>query len=90
MPTAVKTKSFSFGGCTVANFSPAVSVLSPATKMLNVSITFEDALKLNLALQECIRKLNSYSRSTTAGKRTGLNIAVHLQTQRLTVNETSL
>ena len=86
----VQTKKFSFGGCTVSSFSPEVSALSPKTEMLNVSISFEDALKLSLAIQECVRKLNSYNRSTTAGKRTGLNIAVHLQKRRLTVNEATL
>lgn len=90
MPAPLKVKSFSFGGCTVSNFSPEIPALSPSTKMLNVSITFDEALKLSLAIQECVRKLNSYNRSTTAGKRTGLNIAVHLQSHRLTVNEAKL
>lgn len=90
MTAEVKTKKFSFGGCTVVGFSPEVSSLSPKTEMLNVTISFEDALKLNLAIQECVRKLNSYNRSTTAGKRTGLNVAVHLQKGRLTVNETTV
>lgn len=90
MPTEMKIKKFSFGGCTVSNFSPDVSALSPRTEMLNVSVSFEDGLKLSLAIQECVRKLNSYNRSTSAGKRTGLNIAVHLQKHRVTVNETML
>jgi hypothetical protein len=55
---------------------------------LNVRIGFEEALKLHLAIGECIRKLNSYKRSTTAGKRTALNIAIHLTKNRVTVNET--
>src|SRR5262245_56957395 len=87
---AVKVKTFSFGSCAVSSFSPEVTALSSKTKMLNVTVSFEDALKLSLAIQECARKLNSYNRSTSAGKRTGLNVAVHLQTRRLTVNETTL
>jgi hypothetical protein len=90
MAAEVKVKKFSFGGCTVSSFSPKVLGLSPTTEMLNVSVSFEDALKLSLAVQECVRKLNSYNRSTSAGKRTGLNIAVHLQKGRVTVNETTL
>ncbi|MEW6688058.1 MAG: hypothetical protein AB1452_03095 [Pseudomonadota bacterium] len=90
MAAETKIKKFSFGGCAVSCFSPAISALSSKTEMLNVSVSFEDALKLSLAIQECVRKLNSYNRSTRAGKRTGLNIAVHLQKARVTVNETAL
>jgi hypothetical protein len=81
------TKTFSFGGCDFSKTSPQISTLSPATAVLNVRIGFEDALKLHLAIGECIRKLNSYKRSTTEGKRTALNLAVHLAKNRITVNE---
>jgi hypothetical protein len=87
-PLAVKT--FSFGGCDFRRTSPAIDVLSPNTKMLNVEIDFEEALKLHLAIGECIRKLNSYKRSTRAGKRTGLNLAIHLTKRRVTINEAKL
>ena len=90
MPTNPPVKTFSFGGCNFSGTSPKLSALSPETKMLNVFMSFEDALKLNLAIQECVRTLNTYKRSTTAGRRTGLNISVHLQGGRITVNETSL
>lgn len=55
--------------------------------MLNLRISFEDALKLHLAIGECVRKLNSYKRSTSEGKRTALNLAIHLGKNRITVNE---
>jgi hypothetical protein len=81
-------KQFSFGGCDIGHTSPALTELSPATSVLNVRIGFEEALKLHLAIGECVRKLNSYKRSTTTGKRTALNIAIHLSKNRVTVNET--
>lgn len=58
--------------------------------MLNIEINFEEALKLHLAIGECIRKLNSYNRSTRAGKRTALNLAIHLSKGRVTINEARL
>jgi hypothetical protein len=82
---AVKT--FSFGGCDIDQTSPILAALTPDTQVLNIRIGFEDALKLHLAIGECIRKLNSYKRSTSAGKRTALNLAIHLSKGRLTVNE---
>ncbi len=83
-------KTFSFGGCDFYRTSPGVAALSPSTQVLNIEISFEDALKLNLAIEECIRKLNSYKRSTRAGKRTGLNLAIHLSKGRVTINEAKL
>jgi len=79
-----------FGGCVFSGTSPGLSGLSSKTPMLNVWMSFEEALKFSLAIQECVRKLNTYKRSTRDGKRTGLNIAVHLQKRRITVNETTV
>ncbi len=79
-----------FGGCTFEGTSPKVAALSPETPMLNVWMSFEEALKFSLAIQECVRKLNSYHRGTKAGKQTGLNIAVRLHKRRITVNETTV
>ncbi len=45
-------KKVSFGTCSYAKTSPAQGTLSPKTKILNVLISFEDALKLNLAIDE--------------------------------------
>lgn len=83
-------KTFSFGGCDFGRTSPSVEALSPNTPVLNVEITFEEALKLHLAIGECVRKLNSYKRSTSAGKRTALNLAIHLSKGRVTINEGKL
>jgi hypothetical protein len=90
MASTPPVKTFSFGGCSISGTSPKLSALSPKTSMLNVFMSFEDALKLNLAIQECVRTLNTYNRSTKKGKRTGLNIAVHLQKGRITVNQAML
>jgi len=89
-PVSPALKTFSFGGCDFSRTSPAVETFSPNTQVLSIEIGFEDALKLHLAIGECVRKLNSYKRSTTAGKRTALNLAVHLSKNRVTINETKL
>lgn len=88
--TSPAFKTFSFGGCDFGRTSPGVGALSPNTQVLNLEIGFEEALKLHLAIGECIRKLNSYKRSTAAGKRTALNLAIHLSKGRVTVNEAKL
>ena len=83
-------KTFSFGGCSFSNISPKRVALNSETKILNIMMTFEESLKLNLAIDECIRRLNSYKRSTKSGKSAGLNLAIHLEAERVTVNEGKL
>ena len=90
METSPPTKKFSFGICNFGRTSPPLTNLSPDTQVFNIEIAFEEALKLNLAIDECVRKLNSYKRSTTAGKRSGLNLAIHLSRGVITVNEANL
>ena len=84
------TKKFSFGGCHYERTSPPLSDLSPSTKVLNVELSLDEALKLNLALDECIRKINRYKESAESGKRALVNVAVHLHVERISVNESKL
>lgn len=90
MKETAAEKTFAFGTCDYAFVSPDRSKLTPKTKILNVVVSFEDALKLNLALDECIRKINRYKRSTTAGKRAAVNICLHLNSNRIAVSEGKL
>ena len=80
-------KTFSYGACEIVGYSPRKEKLSPDTKTLNIKIGFEEALKLNLALDECIRKLNRYKMSSKAGKRAAVNLILHLHQNRLAVAE---
>ncbi len=85
-----KIKTASFGACSFRKTSPPLAKLSPQTRVLNVLIPFEDALKLNVAIDECVRKLNSYNRSFRTGKNAGLCLAVHLDKGRVTITEAGL
>ncbi len=87
---SVVTKKFSFGTSRFSRTSPSLEKLDSQTVILNIYLTFEDALKLNLSVDECIRKLNAYNRSTKAGKSKGMNLAIHLAQGRITVNETNV
>jgi hypothetical protein len=83
-------KTFSFGSCDVARIGPPIEDLDGDNRAINIALTFEDALKLNLAIDECVRQLNRYKRSTTAGKRTGLNLCLYLDRKRISVNVAKL
>lgn len=81
-----RKKKASFGGCNVAWFSPDKRL----AKSLNICLSFEEALKLNLALEECIRTLNTYDRSTKAGKKAALALAIKPQNYRIDVLESKI
>mgnify|MGYP003538040149 CR=1 FL=1 len=83
-------KTFSFGACNVSKYSPPKEKLSSETKVLNIAISFEDALKLNLSLDECIRKLNKYKRNSKAGQHCAVNLILHLTQDRISISEGKL
>ena len=83
----VKKKTFTLGTCSFDRISPSPEKLTSTTKAVNVYLSFEDALKLNLAIDEAVRKINSYNRATKAGKAAAVNVTIYLHKNRITVNE---
>ena len=55
-------KEFTFGTCEYQRTNPPLQDLSKDTSGLNILLSFEEALKLNLAIDECVRKLNKYKK----------------------------
>lgn len=83
MESEIKTKTSQFGACTFGKTSPAE--LNAENLALNVMVSFEEALKLSLAIDECDRKLNSYNRATTDGENAALMMVIHLDKRRIRV-----
>ena len=75
----------SFGAATFAKSSPPVE-----TKVINFTVSFEEALKLSLAVDECVRHLNGYNRSKARGKSAALALIIHLDKKRIRVQEGKL
>ena len=84
MAKPIPTKK-TFGTATVDHYSPALTDSLP--KAINMHISFEEAMRLHLGLGQVLAKLNSYDRSTTAGKRSAVNLCLHVEKQRITINE---
>jgi hypothetical protein len=82
-----KEKKFSYGGCKYRGTSPQVERLSAETKVLNIAIPFAEALRLNLALDECVRALNTRNMSTREGKDAAVNLMIHFHVGRIAVAE---
>jgi len=61
MPNEVRTKK-TFG-------TIAIDHINEGPKAINVHVTFEEALKLHLGLSQILGRLNSYNRSTRAGRK---------------------
>lgn len=85
-----KEKTYTFGTCSYERTFPPKEFLSGDTSIINVILPFEEALKLNIAVDECVRKMNGYKKSTREGKRAALNLTIHLQTNRIAINEGKL
>ncbi len=80
-------KEDSFGTCAYGKTSPKRNSISATTKSINILLSFDDALKLNLAIDECVRKINKYKRNSVAGKRAALNLIIHLDLERIAIKE---
>jgi hypothetical protein len=87
MAREIKTKK-TFGGNDIARISPEPN--ADAGKAINIIISFEEALKLHLSLGQALARLNSYNRSTTAGRRSAVNLCVYPHKRRITIVEGQL
>lgn len=87
MANEIKTKK-TFGSCDVANISPGP--VTGAPKKINMTISFEDALRLHLSLGQALAKLNTYNQATTAGKRAAVLVCLHQDLMRVSVLEGQL
>jgi hypothetical protein len=86
-PDEKNEKKFIFGGAQYSRQSPPRENVSADTRILNIELTLEQALKLTLAIEEGCRKVNRYNMSTTAGKRARVGLAVHFESQRIVAYE---
>jgi hypothetical protein len=84
------TKTFAFTTTPYAHTSPARDKLTAETKIFNVALTLDQALKLQLGLQEGIRHIARYKENSEAGRRAAVNLAIHLHVGRIAVCETKL
>lgn len=74
----------SFGACTYSSRSPAQ--LARNTKALNFVLSFEEALKFNVALSAAVQDLTRKNRGTPEKRRAGVKLIVHLvEKQRIRV-----
>lgn len=84
MPAEIKKKA-SFGTVSIDHFSPPLGEGVPTA--VNITISFEEALKLHVGLIEILGKLNTYNRATTAGRRSAVNLCLFPSKNRITINE---
>ncbi len=77
-------KKASYGGCAVNSFSPARAEGWPPA--INITLGFEEALKLQLAIQARLMAINGLNRSTREGKAAAVNLCVYTD-GRMTVTE---
>lgn len=82
--TPVKSADY-HGACRYGRLSPDVA--KKGVKSVNVEITFEEGLKLALALDSCLHGVNRYNRSTTKGKAMGVVLSIKTESGSIAVIE---
>ncbi len=88
-PAGVPEKQIDYhGGCRVYRISPDIAIKS--VKSVNIVLSFEDTLRLSVAIQAAVLKLNRYNRSAKSGKEMGLCLSLKPETGTLAVFETKL
>jgi len=74
----------SYGSCSVDHFSPPSQEGWPPA--VNIVLGFEEAMKLQLALQARLLDMNRLNRATKEGKTAAVKLCVHVGIKRITVN----
>jgi hypothetical protein len=75
----IKQKASDYHGqCAYARIRPKYSA-----KSLSIEVPFEEAVKLSLALQSCLLKLNSLDRKV--GKNTGVELSITTGTKAIKI-----
>ena len=75
----------SFGGCRYERTSPTRADLTPQARSLDIIVSFENALQLKAAVDECVRELNIYKRKSQEGMKKALILKVDLRAPHLEV-----
>ena len=83
-----RKKTVSHGGAMIAEFSP--DPIAKGLKSLNMHITFEEGLKLHLALGCALAEINQLDRSYKAGKRACVGLSVYPPNRQIVVNRAHL
>ena len=85
----MRRKTESSGGCTIAHVGPKKS-RDDLPSTINITISFEEALKLHLSLGQQLAKLNSYNRAMSPENRTAVMLRLYASQPRIAVYEGSL
>lgn len=82
----IETKSDDYhGGCRYVRTQPDIADKQIAS--VNIEVTFDEAMRLALAIQSAVLQLNRYKRSTTVGKEMGLLLSIKTDSNAISVIE---
>lgn len=80
-------KSTSFGSCRIQEFKPKREKWNEKTSIINTIISFDEALRLKLILESALLKMNKYKRNSTEGKNAGIDLAINLKGEIISILE---
>lgn len=83
-------KKAAFGTCYFERILPKREYFSSATKIINIHLDLEQALLLDLAINEAIRKINKYKKGSRMGRAAVVNLSIYFDLERIAVDERKL
>ena len=84
-----RKKEFSYGCAHTVN-EPPKGIQEAGIKSVNLILSFEEVLKMNVALQAAVLDLNSYDRGSVAGKNKAVNICYYPESNYITINRADI
>ncbi len=87
--TPIRQKEGTFGTAAVNHMTPA-NFVETAPTTVNIVLSFEEALKLHLSLGQALARLNSYDRTTKAGRSAAVSLGLYPEKGRIFVTESKL
>ncbi|MGD8718476.1 MAG: hypothetical protein PVH29_06585 [Candidatus Zixiibacteriota bacterium] len=74
-----------FGGGRLERIMPEDIAIRSNTKIVNISLKYEEVLKLNMAILDCLLSLNRTNFATAEGKRVRAYLAIDFSGKRINV-----
>lgn len=88
-PSGVREKQEDYhGGCRYVRTSPDMK--AKGVKSVNIDLSFFEAMRLLVALQSAVQKLNRYDRRDKSGRQIGLCLSLKVDRSAISIIETRI
>ena len=66
----------SCGSCQVDHFSPPITEIGPSTQKINIHLSFSEANRLRMAIEERLQQIHKLKRNSKEAKSAAVNLVI--------------